>query len=523
MSTAANTLQQNRYWIFLTILSLAAIVVGAITTSRYGAGMAGDSAKYVGVAQKILEGKGLYDHREMPLLSWPPLYPVAIAWLGWLTGLDVFVAAWYFNLFLLGANLFLSGMIFHQVFTAKPLYAYLASLFVFLSISSLKIHAVVSSDPFYLTLTLLFLLAMNSYIQTKSHWVFAWIVLLATLAPLQRYVGPVLAVTAIIIIAIENRRSIRTFIRDGSVLAVISLLPIAWWLLIHNLLMNGSLWGIGSAITDIGENVRLALVKILHWFVPYLSFLMPAFSKIWLPLGLFALLLVWINRKQNVFELLKSKQNEIRAAYPTLLQAFVYFTTVAFTMSTPDHRSLYSDRYYVILLVPVIILVLFVFDWFIRPHLRLSTRQIDLAIVIFVLVWSAYPLYGLREYILESLSQGEASNYNITNTKSLHENSIVLEAQRIAKDEPDAIFYSNFFDTVWFFTRKNSYIPPSVSLANPEQELAGWPYTKKGAYIIWFEPYELGFYMGPDQLSKFADLRLIFSSNEGRIYFAVPK
>jgi hypothetical protein len=499
------------------------IVLGAIATSKYGAGMAGDSAKYVGVAQKILEGKGLYDYRGMPLLSWPPLYPVVIALLGRLTGLDVFLAAWYFNLFLLGANLFLSGIIFQQVFKARPLYAYLASLFVFLSISSLKIHDVISSDPLYLTITLLFLLAMNAYIETKSYRVFAWIVLLSALAPLQRYVGIVLPVTALIIITIENWRSFRTFIRDGLVLAFISLLPIAWWLLIHNLMMNHSLWGIGSAITDVGENVRLALVKMLHWFVPYFSFLMPVVSRPWLILFLLAVLLIWINRKQPVRELLKSKRDEIRAAYPTLLHAFVYFTAVAYTSSTPDHRSLYSDRYYVILLVPVIILLLFVFDWLIRPHLHFSARQVDLGLIIFVLVWSLYPLYGLREYLLESLSRGEASEYNFINTKSYQENNLIRKAQEIAQADPNAIFYSNFFDIVWFYTRKDSYIPPSVSVPNPEQELAGWPYTDKAAYVVWFEPYEYGFYMGPDQLSRFANLRLIVSNRKGEIYLATPQ
>ncbi len=56
--------------------------------------------------------------------------------------------------FCLGLNVFLSGVIFYRVFPDKPFYAYLASIFVFLSLSSLRIHATISSDPFYLTLTL---------------------------------------------------------------------------------------------------------------------------------------------------------------------------------------------------------------------------------------------------------------------------------------------------------------------------------------------------------------------------------
>src|SRR5690606_11921485 len=106
-------------------------------------------------------GNGLYDHKGAPLLSWPPLYPMLLAALSLLSGLDVFVAGWYFNVFLLGLNVFLSGVLFYRVFRTRLFSAYLASLFVFLSISSLRIHANICSDPFYLTLTLAFLIVVD--------------------------------------------------------------------------------------------------------------------------------------------------------------------------------------------------------------------------------------------------------------------------------------------------------------------------------------------------------------------------
>ncbi len=163
-----------------------------------------DSTKYLSVAQNLLVGNGLIDHKGAPLLSWPPLYSIILAGLSLLTGLDVFVAGWYFNVFLLGLNVFLSGLIFYRVFSEKPLYAYLASLFVFLSISALRIHADISSDPFYWTLTLGFLIAVDDYVTKRSYRAFAWMVLFSVLAPLQRYVGLAITVTAEIVILVEN-------------------------------------------------------------------------------------------------------------------------------------------------------------------------------------------------------------------------------------------------------------------------------------------------------------------------------
>src|SRR5215216_44980 len=207
-----------KYWFFLSTLAVIAILLCGIATSRYGAGVSSDSTKYLSVAQNLLVGKGLYDHKGLPLLSWPPLYSIILAGLSWLTSLDVFVAGWYFNVFLFGLNVFLSGVIFDRVFPDKPLYADLSMVFVLLSISALRIHAMISSDPFYLTLTLAFLIAVDAYVKQRSYQAFAWMVVLSVLAPLLRYVGLAITVTAGLVILIENRKSIRTFLRDAFIL-----------------------------------------------------------------------------------------------------------------------------------------------------------------------------------------------------------------------------------------------------------------------------------------------------------------
>src|SRR5262245_21880567 len=121
---------KNKFWIFLSCLSLIGMILCSIVTFRYGAGVASDSTKYLSVAPNLLEGRGLFDHRDSPLLSWPPLYPMILAGLSWLTGWDVFNTGWYLNVFLIGVNIFLSGIIFARAFLEKPIYAYLASLFV---------------------------------------------------------------------------------------------------------------------------------------------------------------------------------------------------------------------------------------------------------------------------------------------------------------------------------------------------------------------------------------------------------
>jgi hypothetical protein len=493
------------------------MILCGIATSKYGAGVSSDATKYLSVAQNLLTGNGLYDHKGGPLLSWPPLYSIILAGLSLLTSLDVFIAGWYFNVFLLGLNVFLTGVILWRAFSEQPLYAYLAALFVFLSISSLRIHANISSDPFYLTLTLGFLVAADGYIRKRSYTAFAWMVLFSALAPLQRYVGLAVAVTAAIVILIENQKSIRTLLRDGFILGLASLLPIAWWLIVHNIMTYGSLFGVGEQTKEVWTNTSLALTKMLHWFVPYLTFFMPILMRPLIPLGVLALLLFLIN--------LKSKENgriwiqafAAPSVYPTMIYAFVYFVALALTVVTADHRDLFSDRYYVILLVPIAIFILLTFDKLVLPHIKLSPRQVQLGLVLIFALWAVYPFYSFSEYLREAREQGEPSGANMFNNQTYREMTVVSEMQRIREEQPDKTFYTNYSDAVWFYTRKPVTPSPFVT-DNPTLTYAGWPFDKPG-YLIWFEPNEYKHYLPPEKIEEFADVRLIFNGKGGKIYY----
>jgi hypothetical protein len=516
MSSTPIPFSKNRFLLFLSVLAVLAVVLCATVTSKYGAGVSSDSTKYLSVAQNLLDGNGLVDHKGAPLLSWPPLYSMILAGLSLFTGLDVFVAGWYFNVFLLGLNVFLSGMIFQRVFSEKPLYAYLATLFVFLSLSSLRIHADISSDPFYLTLTLGFLIAVDGYIKKHSSRAFAWMALFSVLAPLQRYVGLAIAVTAEIVILIENRKSIRIWLRDGFVLGLLSVLPIAWWLIVHNMIMHGSLWGLSSQPVAVGENISLSLTKMLHWFVPYLAFLMPLLTRPWIPLGALAFLLFLINWNHKEHGRAWLQAFTTSSVYPTMIYALVYFIALALTVITQDHRDLFSDRYYVILLVPTAIFILFTFDKLVLPHLHFPLRRTQTALILIIGLWAIYPIYSTGEYLSEARLEGEPSGANMFNNRAYREMPMMAELQRLRAEQPEETFYSNYVDAVWFYTRQPVSLLPFVN-DDPVTAYAGWPYDKPG-YIIWFEPNEYKHYLAPQKIAEFADVTLIYQGKNGKIY-----
>jgi len=293
--------------------------------------------------------------------------------------------------------------------------------------------------------------------------------------------------------------------------------PITWWLLVHNVMTHGSLWGLSSQPVDVSENISLAFTKMLHWFVPYASFLMPILMRPWLLLGILALMLFLLNRNRPENGWAWVHALVAAPVYPTMGYAVVYFIALALTVITQDHRDLFSDRYYVILLVPAAIFFLLTFDKLLLPHLNISTRQLQIASALIFAVWSVYPIYSTGEYLSEAVQQGEPSGANMFNNRLYHEMPLIAQMLRLRAEQPQATFYSNYVDAVWFYTRKPVALLPFVT-DDALTAYAGWPHNQPG-YIIWFEPNEYKHYLAPPKIAEFAEVKLVYEGKGGQIYY----
>ena len=196
-----------------------------------------------------------------------------------------------------------------------------------------------------------------------------------------------------------------------------------------------------------------------------------------------------------------------------MVYAVVYFAALAVTVVTADHRDLFSDRYYVILLVPTAIFMLFTFDKLVLPHLRLAPQQVQTALILIFALWSMYPFYSFRNICRKAQELGEPSGANMFNNRAYHEMTVVTEMQRLRAEQPEETFYSNYSDAVWFYTRK-PVTPSPIVVDNPPATYAGWPFDKSG-YIIWFEPNEYKHYLAPGEDRRVCR-REVDLSGEGR-------
>jgi hypothetical protein len=210
----------------------------------------------------------------------------------------------------------------------------------------------------------------------------------------------------------------------------------------------------------------------------------------------------------------------LRPALVSMLAfTLVYFTSSVLNIQTGDHKALFSDRYFVIMLVPILTLIFITFDRLILPHIHLRTEYLKVGMVILFLLWSVYPGFKIFKYIGASLAEGE-SGYNEYNTRAFHESDTLAKVKVLLEKEPDARLYSNIAPAVWFMTRHTMTLPPAQDVKRTKDqiksEFAGWPYDKPG-YYIWFEPDPFELFMPLNDLYLVADMEVVEKAADGLI------
>ncbi len=516
-----NSMKDHRFRIYLLALSVVATGFIVLATSKYGAGVSSDAARNLSTADNLLAGKGFVDMIGQPFILWPPLYPMLLAALSWVTKWGTFQVAWYVNLLLYPLNIWLSGWLLYMIFRDAPAYAAAGALIVTFSRSMLRIHANVASEPLFETLILFFFLTAAEYLEnsaTRSPWSMC---ILAGLATMQRYPGIVLIAVAVAVIIYRGKRS---GLRHAALPLLASVLPISAWIGLHNFPASGTLFGpreLGAMLPM--QNIGLSLTKILWWFVPRFGVLDWLVLRPWIPVGALLVLLAASSRKLERRTWLAAIAGDY--VWPGVLFSVGYFLLLAFTVVTADHLDLTSDRYYVVLLPFVVAFILLTLRTFVVDRARVSTPYRHYVLVGLFALWMLYPLHGMQSYLRQALVQGEPTNYNIANSANFREMSVVRAAVPILATAPQALVYSNYVNIVWFiYGHPVAALPFEDASLSRDQRLAalrsndpGWP--PQPGYIIWFTPNQYHHIAAPDELKTLADMKLLFQDKTGQIYW----
>jgi hypothetical protein len=425
-------------------------------------------------------------------------------------------------------NIWLWGLLFFRIFRERAFYAYLANVVALISSSTVRIYANVASDPLFVTFMLVFFILVGEYLEKPSRRSLWAMCLMAGLAMLQRYLGIVLfGVAGLAVLLKENRRGL---IRSLPIIAL-CVLPSAIWLFFHNFLEYHTIFGPRSydQMWPL-ENISLSLTKILHWFLPYAPGLRTLLLQPWTILLPLALLLMALNLKHKENWAAWRKALMARYVWPVLLFSLVYYFLLAFTVNTIDHRDLTSDRYYIILLPPILVFLFITLEYLVVPHLDLRRPAVRYAGLALAALWLIYPFYDLQEYLRAAWQKGEPSNYNIYNSQFFNELKLVDVGRELIDADPTATIYSNYVNALWFQYHRpihvllpvDNELPQQERLAILQREHPGWPGEETG-YIIWFTPNEYKYLASPADLGMIARLELIYRDDDGEIYRVSPK
>jgi hypothetical protein len=297
-------------------------------------------------------------------------------------------------------------------------------------------------------------------------------------------------------------------------------LPIIGWGLFHNYPVSGTLFGTNRVTNPLGD-LYLLIEKLLYWFIPY------DFIRIATPIGLFiaiVMILALINRPihwKNWLNLLSAESRMANSIF-----SVVYTGTLIFLVSYAEQRNLESQRYYVVLL-PSLLMILFAAIQELIPPRRGSPSEAlkyRVAAVLFIL-WLIYPVSKVQDYLQKSAGV-ESSGNNIYNTAAIRESNFLKFAQTFSTR--DQKIYSNYEAAAWFYLRRDILGLPrldrkkgkldQVALAEFRESIG----PEGGGYIVWFRTIHLRDNMPEaSQLYQMAKIEPVFISSAGDVYHII--
>jgi len=246
---------------------LAAVALVFFNTSRYGIGLAPDSANYLSAARSLLAGRGMLCFDGTPFVSWPPLFPVILAPLG-LGGIDMLVGARILNALVFGTIAFVAVRLF-RVALRSGLLVLLGAIFVLSSNALQSVSSMLLSESVFCLLALLLTASLAKLLVVRTAKLLAVCCVLAALLCLQRYVGLAIVLAgALGLLVLPRDNPFRRRMLHAAVLLGSAALPLAGWM-IRNYVATSTITGERSpAVQTVYQKLVMILVIIGDWFYP---------------------------------------------------------------------------------------------------------------------------------------------------------------------------------------------------------------------------------------------------------------
>ena len=468
--------------------------------SQHGIGLSPDSAGYLAVASNLIEGKGFVSYSGEPLIVHPPLYPLAVATLSFLFGLELTTSALVLNLLLIASTTFVSGNLTFLVTNS-----FLVSLFVcfsiILGIPIFQVFIYAWSEPtfiFFLSVAFLYLVKFIEY-RDKIYLLVSSV--FVSLACTTRYAGIFILISFIIFLVFIFRKDIVKRRNEIYTFLFISSFPLYLWGM-RNYILSRTFFGrSGNPLHSFSEHSLGFVNAVTSWFIFPVNY----FQNKTL-LFLVAFLLIFILFVIGVKEIANLKVLSL------VVFIFLYLLLL-FIACVSTHQNLIDNR----LLSPIFIpLEIVLIDFFYRRiYLQLmdkiSKRVRPWLVVLGLIAWFTYPAISTLKFGLEVRKEG-------LGYQSVHwQTSETLAYIRRAREELHQLpIYTNDPEGLYFLTHIQA---GRLSI----QFHPNWPAAGR-AYLICFKQGYLGDCLEIlDRLRQNPDIRPVAEFSDGTIYLVTRR
>lgn len=488
-----------------------------LSISKYGLGISTDSVHLLFGGLNLAEGRGLVSFDGSFLALWPPLYPMLLALIHLVSGLDIFVSA---NVLQAASFLGLSvclSVLFLKIFPDNFLLALAANILSDVGVVVLAAFDIAGSDYVHLFFAMLLILLAGYYIESKSARILLAMSVVGTLAMFQRYLGiAAIATGAAVVFFFTDESLLRRIGR--SLLMALSALPAGIWLFFTLPLTSR------RAPISFADNFSWFSKSVLEWFLPAeaVKASLPVYTA-WLWIVITGLILLVI------FSPSRYRQFSFFAA-PIAIYGMFYLLALFGTASITYFNKL-GGRFLLPLYIPFVTLLILASGVLLRFANERKSKPLSRVVSVVViggLVVIAGSLLRITIPLAIASRATGAAGENAFNTKEWRENSVMnywLEHQ----PQGEYVLFSNYPDAIAFYTwHGSSPSPRKFSGPYGKEEFPVTQYTSElfasglDVYIIWIEPNAYSFFYPVEELGAIANIKPVFISKDGGIYNLKP-
>ncbi|MBN8835819.1 MAG: hypothetical protein J0I09_01030 [Sphingobacteriia bacterium] len=484
------------------VAAIIGYVIVLLLTRHGGVGISPDSVTYIAAARNLLEGKFLIGHDNTPVVLFPAVYPFFLSGMMKITGADILQFACVLNGGLFALLIFLCGTIMQHFMAASTWYKRTLLFCLCFSPSLLEVFTMLWSETLFIVWILIFIIVMFRFYQTSSSYRLIILLFVVAIAPVIRYAGVSIVVTACMFLLIQRnisagKKALNIFF---TLLAGCSLLAFN---LYRNLLVAGTVTGLRQkGITSLFTNIKYVGLVFCDW-LPFIK------SNQAFAVGL---TLFFLAAATAIFAYRYFSNQDTKSYEFIITGFFLAYCIFIIVIATISRFETLNNR----IISPLYICWLWCFTCFIPSVIRIiekRSKKILTISILFVLVF----LFQLNQLLTVY------GWYKVNN-----EAGIGGYAEDIWDDSPTLYFvkqnsnffpgksivYSNANEAVYLFSGKAvQSLPERVHVKIVEQFL-----NQKTFYVIWLNLSGNPDFINMEEIGRFKKIKPIITFNDGVIY-----